>query len=721
MGGKGTDETEDGTRVSPLGPERERILEGVVPLAVRALSSQHAGIPPLAVRCLAQLSTMRLSAFDSSTGALARRVMALLRECPKSNAQLSQDCLKLLNNLLKRHAAFTPTDAQFRFIVSHAFGDLEGEQREEQRSTTFSLMRAVLARRPLLPEIYDMMKTVSSLVVRANAAETRALCAQALVQFLLDYPLGERRLQQHLEALAANLEYQHAAGRLSALRALRDVIARFPREAVETHATFLFVPMVARLGADEDAECRRAAGESLSGLLRRVAGTGAANKLLSLVVGWCARGGGGGGVGDDPRLRRAAMQTLGLAVVAAPGDAARAVRAARPSVVSAMAEHDPAAGCDDDDDDDVVRGWQTAYYALLLVEKAAGGDKTCASALSSRAAPDEAYVAAWNAAKVRGARYDDPSETWRAAEALLSHRHQWVQQAAARVVGHYLAKNGAAMAAAAAAAAAKGGAREDGKDDDAPVSFRRVARASVACLEQGVGARAVDVDPGLAEQTVKNLTFATVVLLQTAPSGTLPAAGKEGARKEDDDEGDEGDGEDGEDGDGDAPEDDASKPPLAWLFRRMGKVGAGGTGSSRAAALRWTAAVAAALGPDGFARLPTIAAPLLLPAVLCSDPAVKGVEEAHRELAAEALEVLRGALPGEAFGRAFAAVQKRIASRRDARRKAKALEAVTDPERAARAKIVKAEKRAAARKRKIQEFRSGKGSGQSSKRRARDV
>ena len=688
-------------------------------MAVRALSSQHAGVPPLAVRCLAQLSTMRLSAFDGSTGALARRVMALLRECPTSNAQLSQDCLKLLNNLLKRHAAFTPTDAQFRFIVNRAFGDLEGEQREEQRSTTFSLMRAVLARRPLLPEIYDMMKTVSSLVVRANAAETRALCAQALVQFLLDYPLGERRLQQHLEALAANLEYQHAAGRLSALRALRDVIARFPREAVEAHATFLFVPMVARLGADEDAECRRAAGESLSGLLRRVAGTGAANTLLSLVVGWCAKGGGGGGVGDDPRLRRAAMQTLGLAVVAAPADAARAVRAARPAVVSAMAEHDPAAGGDGDDEDDVVRGWQTAYYALLLVEKSAGGDKKCATALSSRDAPDEAYAAAWRAAKVRDARFDDPSETWRTAEALLSHRHQWVQQAAARVVGHYLAKNGAAMA----AEVAKDGAREE----DAPVSFRRVARASVSCLEQGCGARAVEVDPGLAEQTVKNLTFATVVLLQTAASGTPDEAEKEDAEKEDADtedaETEDAETEEGgeETGDGDARDADAKKPPLAWLFRRVGKVGAGGTGSSRAAALRWTAAVAAALGPDGFARLPTIAAPLLLPAVLCSDPAVKGVEEAHRELAAEALEVLRGALPGEAFGRAFAAVQKRIASRRDARRKAKALEAVTDPERAARAKLVKAEKRAAARKRKIQEFRSGKGSGQSSKRRARDV
>lgn len=246
-----------------LGERREAILEGVVPLAVRALSSKRSSIPPLAVRCLAQLSTMKLAAFDSSTGALARRIMALLRECNSPNQQLAQDCLKLLNNLLKRHAAFTPTDAQFRFIITFAFGDLEGDHREEQRSTTFSLMRAVLARRPLLPEVYDCMKTVSSLVVRANAKDVRELCAQALVQFLLDYPLGERRLQQHLEALAANLEYQHASGRLSAMNCLRDVVSRFPAEAVEAQATFLFVPMVARLGADEDANCRRAAGDAL--------------------------------------------------------------------------------------------------------------------------------------------------------------------------------------------------------------------------------------------------------------------------------------------------------------------------------------------------------------------------------------------------------------------------------------------------------------------------
>jgi U3 small nucleolar RNA-associated protein 20 len=279
VGGKAGDEQDDAAEeadaagdASPRGLSKQRrlILEGVVPLMARCLSSPHAAVPPLATRCLAQLSTMRLGAFDASTGALARRIMALLRECPRPGDPLAQDCMKLLNNLLKRHGNFTPTEAQFRFLVTFCFGDLEADQGEAHRSTTFALMRAVLARRPLLPEVYDVMKTVSSLVVRAGAAETRALCSQALVQFLLDYPLGERRLRQHIDLIAANLEYVYASGRQSALRCVRDLSVRFPKDVVAHHAPFLFVPLVARLGADEDAACRKGAGEALHALLKRV-------------------------------------------------------------------------------------------------------------------------------------------------------------------------------------------------------------------------------------------------------------------------------------------------------------------------------------------------------------------------------------------------------------------------------------------------------------------
>ena len=409
-----------------LSKQRRAILEGIVPLMARCLSSPHAAAPPLATRCLAQLSTMRLGAFDVATGALARRVMATMRACPRPGDPLAQDCMKLLNNLLKRHGGFTPTEAQFRFLVTFCFGDLEADQREGHRSTTFSLMRAVLARRPLLPEVYDVMKTVSSLVVRAGAVETRSLCAQALVQFLLDYPLGERRLRQHIDALAANLEYQYASGRLSALGAVRDLATRFPKEVVATHAPFLFVPLVARLGADEDAACRAGAGEAIHALLKRVGDDRAADvrgvvaKLLALCVRWLDGAGDekarpGSDAASDPRLARAAMQTLGIATSAAPAAASAATRAARPLIVAILEAHDPARGAAEGDDDDVAVGWQTAYHALLLVEKMSAA---CPRALESVGPTDDAFVGRNDVSVARNdVAADHPDAPWRAAQA----------------------------------------------------------------------------------------------------------------------------------------------------------------------------------------------------------------------------------------------------------------------------------------------------------------
>ena len=764
VGGKAGDEQDDAADeadaagdASPRGLSKQRraILEGVVPLMARCLSSPHAAVPPLATRCLAQLSTMRLGAFDASTGALARRIMALLRECPRPGDPLAQDCMKLLNNLLKRHGGFTPTEAQFRFLVTFCFGDLEADQGEAHRSTTFALMRAVLARRPLLPEVYDVMKTVSSLVVRAGAAETRALCSQALVQFLLDYPLGERRLRQHIDAIAANLEYVYAGGRLSALRCVRDLATRFPKDVVATHAPFLFVPLVARLGADEDAACRKGAGEALHALLKRVSSgsekdgnakdgnenDGVVKKLLSLCVGWLDVSAGEVSAISDPRLARAAMQTLGIATSASPASAASATRAARRRVVALMEAHDPARGANERDDDDVSVGWQTAYHALLLVEKMSA---SCPKALESVGAVDDAYAAHAKTpfGKAEDARLDHPDAPWRAAQALLAHRHQWVQQAAARVVGRYLAAHGAAMAR--EATSFKNGA-ENKTDDERrlsreteksfvarPVSLETVARASVAVLEQGAGAGAAELDEGLAEQTVKNLTFASAVLLRAAPSDAdAAAADAEDASDSSDDDIDQTEDETSV-ANGRVKKDDkdtvsketrvVKRPPLPWLFRRVGKVGAGGIGAARTGALKFTAALGSGLGASGFARNPSVAAPLLLPAALCVDDAVKGVDEAHRDLAAEVLEVLRDAMPGDLFSRASAETRARIVGRRDARRKRKALEAVTDPERAARLKIAKSQKRAAARKRRVGEFRVGKGSGpEGAKKRARDA
>jgi U3 small nucleolar RNA-associated protein 20 len=135
--------------------------------------------------------------------------------------------------MLRQCAAYSPQPPQLRFLLAWAFADLEGDS---ERHTAFALLRAILARRLALPEVYDLMAKVQELVVRPQAAQVRQLAAAALLQFLLDYPLGEKRLRGHLHFLLANLGYEHEAGRLAAVGMVATLVDKFPEEVVSEWA-----------------------------------------------------------------------------------------------------------------------------------------------------------------------------------------------------------------------------------------------------------------------------------------------------------------------------------------------------------------------------------------------------------------------------------------------------------------------------------------------------
>ena len=79
----------------------------------------------------------------------------------------------------------------------------------------------VPGRRLVVPEVYDLMGRVEDVLVSAQSVPVRQACASALMQFLLDYPVGPKRLAQHLHHLLANLAYEHEEGRLAALDMLQ--------------------------------------------------------------------------------------------------------------------------------------------------------------------------------------------------------------------------------------------------------------------------------------------------------------------------------------------------------------------------------------------------------------------------------------------------------------------------------------------------------------------
>ena len=85
----------------------------------------------------------------------------------------------------------------------------------------------------------------------------RELCSSVLLQFLLDYPVGQRRLQQHLHFLLANLGFEHASGRQAAASTLRALCFKLPGPLLDTWAPVFFLPLVAQQVNEDDATCRR--------------------------------------------------------------------------------------------------------------------------------------------------------------------------------------------------------------------------------------------------------------------------------------------------------------------------------------------------------------------------------------------------------------------------------------------------------------------------------
>ena len=150
----------------------------------------------------------------------------LLKRCPKTTHPVAQDCFKLLAGMLRRCEKYSPSQSQLRFLLGWAFTDLE---ESANRQTAFTLLRAILGRKLVLPEVYDLMERVQELMVRSQAQQVRQLASNNLLAFLLDYPLGQPRLQAHLQFLLTNLNYEHESGRETVLSMLSAVITKFAK------------------------------------------------------------------------------------------------------------------------------------------------------------------------------------------------------------------------------------------------------------------------------------------------------------------------------------------------------------------------------------------------------------------------------------------------------------------------------------------------------------
>lgn len=178
-------------------------LDSFMTILGNCLSSKYEDILSASLRCLAPLISLPLPSLKSQADKMKATLLDIAHGSATSSSLLMQSCLNLLTKLLRTTDITLSADQLHELIQFPLFVDLE----RNPSDVALSLLKAIVNRKLVVPEIYDVVIQVAELMVTSQEESIRKKCSHILLQFLLDYQLSDKRLQQHLDFLLANLRH----------------------------------------------------------------------------------------------------------------------------------------------------------------------------------------------------------------------------------------------------------------------------------------------------------------------------------------------------------------------------------------------------------------------------------------------------------------------------------------------------------------------------------
>ncbi|KAJ1404603.1 Down-regulated-in-metastasis protein [Sesbania bispinosa] len=279
------------------------LLDPFVKLLSDGLCSKYEDILSASIGCLTVLVKLPLPSLQLHAERIKAALLDIAQSSVNSSSPLMQSCLTLLTVLLRNTEISLTSDQLHLLIQLPIFLDLE----RNPSLVALSLLKGIVSRKLVVPEIYDLVTRVAELMVTSQMESIRKKCSKILLQFLLDYRLSEKRLQQHLDFLLSNLRqvfqhsmYEYSTGRESVLEMIHAIIVKFPRSVLDEQSQTLFVHLVACLANDNDNIVRSMSGAAIKKLIGSVS-PNSLNSVLEYALSWY--------LGGKQQLWGAAAQT----------------------------------------------------------------------------------------------------------------------------------------------------------------------------------------------------------------------------------------------------------------------------------------------------------------------------------------------------------------------------------------------------------------------------
>ncbi len=373
-------------------------LESMVPVIGNTLYSSNSHVLIQGLKATATIIKCPLKKLEKSVPVFVRRTIEILKETGSTESEVAQTALKSLATIVRDKSNAEVKEKDLVYLLELLAPELEEPGRQ---ASVFAMLRAIVARKFIVPEIYDLMERVSEVMVTNQSPQVQELCRSVLLQFLLDYPQGKGRLRTTMSFLAKNTAYTYESGRVSVLELLGAIISKFEESLIGDFADLLFVALVMVIANDDSTKSREMAAEIVKTLFLRL-DVDHRRVLVSHLRSWA-------GQQANSQLTRVAAQVYGIILDALKANATTYLSAIIEDLNINILRSAEQLTNEEEVQMDVDSQWQVAYHILSVLGKVI------------RIFPDVAT---------------QPQElSWTAVVAHLLFPHAWVRMAAARLLG----------------------------------------------------------------------------------------------------------------------------------------------------------------------------------------------------------------------------------------------------------------------------------------------
>ncbi|KAM8884134.1 small subunit processome component 20 homolog [Synchiropus picturatus] len=694
-------------KVTSSEPSALQMLDPFVLLLLDCLDSMHVKVITEALVAFTWLLKFPLPAVEQNAAKLTGQLFVLLKDYSKAGAargenyQLVQNCFKAITILVGSIKSNKISEKQLQVLLGYAEEDIYDQSRQ---ATAFGLLKAILSRKLIVPEMEELMKKVAKLSVNGSNSMIRVHCRQIYLKYLLDYPLG-KKLRHHLDFILAQLTYEHDTGRESALEMLAFIFQTFPPNLLLRHSGLFFAPLALTVVNDDSARCKKMAALAIKTLLTKM-DANHLNTLYGLVHTWINA--------EKTTLRRLGAQVCGLFVEVEGEKFSSRLDELLPLVEKQIHPDN--------------------YREMWEEEEERGADRLLFSLLT---------LLTKLCQHCQLLEMEKPRETlaniWGHVESHLRYPHCWVWLTASQLFGQMFAAHKAEDL----VSAWRGHSATSGLPVATTFLCERLDQKMRECsmsFYHQLQSKFLDTASG--EQVVKNLLFVGKVIYLISPESEVTTSEEEekvveeteeqskekqdeveeeeemeeqskekGDIVEEEEETEEQSKEEEEKQDKEEEEEadgDDRPPSLLRLMKKLSLLAKREAANSpkvplkRTCVFKFLGAMAVDLGGE---RLRPYLTTIITPLYRELDSTYADQDPTLKNLAQELIELLKKHVGLQKFSLAFSAVQKEFALRRAARKRQRAMQAVSNPEIAAKKKMKKHRNKIEAKKRKIEFLR----------------